>query len=68
MFLAPPSWEELERRLRARGTDAPEVVARRLATARQEYARRGEYDHVVINDDLDAAIREIEGLVHGGGA
>lgn len=62
VFLAPPSWDELERRLRGRGTDPDDVVQRRLENARAEYDRRGEYDHVVINDDLGRVIQQIVGL------
>jgi len=68
VFLAPPSWEELERRLRGRGSDSDEVVARRLANARAELERRDGYDSVVINDDLAAAIAQIEGLASGSAA
>lgn len=55
VFLMPPSWEELERRLRRRGTEAPAVVAQRLAAAREELAAQTEFDTVVINDDVEAA-------------
>jgi guanylate kinase len=65
VFVAPPSDAELERRLRARGTDSEEAIARRLRTARAELARRGEYDTVVINGDLDRAVGEISRLVQG---
>ncbi len=67
VFLAPPSWEVLEARLRGRGTDDPEVVARRLRNAQAELGRQNEYDTVVINDDLDTAIAQIEGLAGGPG-
>ncbi len=62
VFLAPPSWDELERRLRGRDSEDPEVIERRLGGARVEYDRRGEYDTVVINDDVERAIGEIQGL------
>jgi guanylate kinase len=65
VFVAPPSDAELERRLRGRGTDSAEVIARRLADARIELARSREYDTVVINDDLDRAVGEISRLVQG---
>ena len=56
VFLAPPSFDELARRLTGRGTEDPEVVARRLELARVELAAEGEFDQVVVNDDLaDAA-------------
>jgi guanylate kinase len=63
VFLAPPSDAELERRLRGRGTDSEAAIARRLATARVEMARRSDYDTVVINDVLDRVVGEIQGLV-----
>jgi len=59
VFLAPPSLAELERRLEGRGTDAPEVVAKRLAAASRELQRSEEFDLVVVNDDSERAAREI---------
>src|SRR5207244_8278364 len=52
VFLAPPSWDELERRLVDRGTEAPDVIAARLDRARVEMAAEGEFDAVVVNDDV----------------
>ena len=63
IFLAPPSWEELERRLLGRGTEGPEERERRLATARIEMDAASEFDHVVINDDVERAVRELAGLI-----
>ena len=63
IFLAPPSWEELERRLLGRGTEGPEERERRLATARVEMDAASEFDHVVINDDVERAVRELAGLI-----
>ena len=63
IFLAPPSWEELERRLLGRGTEGPEERERRLATARVEMDAASEFDHVVINDDIDRAVGELAGLI-----
>jgi guanylate kinase len=63
VFVAPPSEEELERRLRSRKTDSAADISSRLATARAELARRNEYDTVVINDDLERVVGEISGLV-----
>jgi len=54
-FLAPPSWEELERRLAGRGTEDPAKVAERLAVARDELAAQHEFDVVVVNDDVERA-------------
>ena len=63
IFLAPPSLEELERRLRSRGTEGEEALARRLATARDELAERHRFDHVDVNDDLDRAVAEVEAIL-----
>jgi guanylate kinase len=65
VFVAPPDMETLERRLVGRGTDAPDVVRRRLEKAREEMLARDKYDFVIVNDDLDrsvARIRDIAGL------
>ena len=63
VFITAPSVAELERRLRGRGTEDEEVVARRLAAARRELERRDEYDVTVVNDDLDRTIGEIRSRV-----
>lgn len=52
IFIAPPSWEELERRLTGRGTETAEQIAIRLASAESEMAAKDEFDHVVINIDV----------------
>lgn len=62
VFIAPPSFEELQKRLVGRGTEAPEVVERRLKKAEDEYRERVKYDHVVVNDDLDRAVAEVRSL------
>jgi len=59
LFLAPPSWEVLCDRLSNRGTEPDDVVRRRLETARVELDAQGEFDHVVVNDDLDKAVEAI---------
>ncbi|BDZ43665.1 guanylate kinase [Paraoerskovia sediminicola] len=59
VFLAPPSWEELERRLVGRGTEDAEERERRLATARVELAAEPEFDHVIVNDDVRRATDEL---------
>src|SRR6185436_3009080 len=56
VFVAPPSLDELERRLRERGTDSDCAIAGRLSNARGEFARSGEFDAVVINDDLGRVV------------
>ena len=55
LFIAPPSLDELRRRLERRGTDARETIERRLQKAGAEMARASEYDYVLVNDDLDRA-------------
>lgn len=62
VFIAPPSFEELQKRLVGRGTEAPEVVERRLKKAEDEYRERVKYDHVVVNDDLGRAVAEVRSL------
>jgi guanylate kinase len=59
IFLRPSSVEELERRLRARGTESEEAIARRLEVARRELARASSYQYQVINDVVDRAVDEI---------
>ena len=63
IFIAPPSEEALRTRLVGRGTDDPEQVEARLATARRELAARAEFPHVVVNDRLDEAVEELERIV-----
>ena len=65
VFLAPPSWAELEARLVGRGTETPEVIARRLATAEAELAAQGEFDIVVVNNQLESACAELVSLLVG---
>ncbi|GAA4406690.1 guanylate kinase [Tsukamurella soli] len=65
VFLSPPSWDELERRLRGRGTESEAVIERRLETARAEMATREHYDAVVVNDDLDRAVDRLVCLLVG---
>ena len=63
VFLAPPSWAELERRLAQRGTEPDEVVAQRLSRAQVEMAAEGEFDEVVVNDDVQHAAAELVRLI-----
>ena len=63
VFLAPPSWEALEERLIGRGTETPEVQARRLATARAELAAQPDFDVVVVNSQLESACAELVSLL-----
>jgi guanylate kinase len=63
VFLTPPSWEELVRRLTGRGTENPEVIERRLRRARVELAAEPEFDAVVVNDDVEAAAARLVSLM-----
>lgn len=63
VFIMPPSVEELRRRLEGRGTDAPEVIDRRVAKAEFELTKAPEFDHIVVNDSLDEAIRETTAII-----
>jgi guanylate kinase len=63
IFLAPPSMDELERRLRGRGTEDDERIARRLETAAWEMTQRSWFDHVVVNDDLERAADEVAAII-----
>jgi guanylate kinase len=63
VFLCPPSWEALVERLVGRGTESPEIVERRLRTAREELAAQEEFDAVVVNTDVKSAAAELLTLV-----
>jgi guanylate kinase len=63
IFLAPPSMDELERRLRGRGTEDDERIARRLETAAWEMTQRDWFDHVVVNEDLERAADEVAAII-----
>lgn len=63
IFIAPPSAETLRDRLTGRGTDAADDIERRLAVAEEELAARGEFAHVVVNDDLEAAVELLDEIV-----
>jgi len=63
IFILPPSIEELERRLRARGQDSDAVIRRRLANAREELTHSGEFKYAIINNDFDKARRELVQII-----
>ncbi|HSQ55371.1 MAG TPA: guanylate kinase [Gemmata sp.] len=63
IFITPPSFAELEARLRGRGDLTEDRIQRRLATAREELARKNEFDNVIINANLQQAVRELERLI-----
>lgn len=63
VFVAPPSWDVLESRLTGRGTETPEAMERRLATARAELAAKDDFDRVVVNSQLESACAELVSLL-----
>jgi guanylate kinase len=63
VFLSPPSWDDLVQRLVGRGTESPDVVERRLRTAKEELAAQEEFDTVVVNTDLRTTAAELLSLV-----
>ncbi|MGC0363989.1 guanylate kinase [Rhodococcus sp. 27YEA15] len=65
VFMAPPSWDVLVQRLTGRGTETEDVVARRLETARVELAAQGEFDTVIVNEDVSRACDELVSLLVG---
>jgi guanylate kinase len=67
IFILPPSLLELERRLRTRATDSDKVIQRRLQDSISDIAHWTEFDHVIINDDLNSAIQELEAVIEQNG-
>ncbi len=63
IFILPPSLQELRRRLESRGTDAPEVIAKRMAGAREEISHVLEFQYIIINDRFDSALTDLTSLV-----
>ncbi|CAG18630.1 guanylate kinase [Photobacterium profundum] len=63
LFILPPSKEELERRLNARGQDSETIIARRMQEARSEISHYNEYDYVIVNDDFDAALMDFKAII-----
>lgn len=59
VFILPPSWEELERRLRERGTESEDVIEKRIAQAMVEFKSAEKYDYLVVNDNLEDAVNDI---------
>lgn len=64
VFIEPPSLEELERRLRSRGTESDDVISSRMKTAEVELAQKMEYDIQVVNDDLEHAVDELTAVIN----
>jgi guanylate kinase len=67
VFILPPSRQELEKRIRARGQDSEDEIVRRLQRARQELEYYAEYDYAVINDDLERAGEQVQAIARGEG-
>jgi guanylate kinase len=67
VFILPPSRQELERRLRSRGTDTEAVIERRLRDALSDMSHWEEFDYVIFNDDLDEAVADLEAVLAGRG-
>ncbi len=65
VFLLPPSWDELVRRLQSRGTEDAEEQARRLETAKVEFDAQHEFDETIVNDDVDTAAEAVVQLMSG---
>ena len=63
VFIAPPSWAELERRLTERGTDSPDKIQKRLLRAKVEFQTAHTYDYFVINDNIENAVRELDAIM-----
>lgn len=63
IFVTPPTAAELERRLKGRGTETDEVIAKRLARASEESEGMAAYDYIVVNDDLKTCVEELHGIV-----
>jgi guanylate kinase len=63
IFILPPSMEELERRLRSRGTDSEAVIQSRMTRAASEIGHWGEYDYVLINQDMDECLAEVQSII-----
>jgi guanylate kinase len=64
IFILPPSWQELEQRLRRRGEDQPDVIATRLANAREEVAQARHFDFVIVNSLFETALFDLKAVVH----
>ncbi len=63
IFIEPPSLEELEKRLRLRGTDSDQVINERVSNARKELARKNDYDFLILNDDVEKAYQALQTAV-----
>ncbi len=64
IFLAPPTFDELEKRIRGRGTDSEKAINLRLQRAKEEISAKNEFDAVVINNNIDKAVKDVEKLMY----
>lgn len=67
IFIMPPSYRELERRLRGRGTESADVIKKRMDAALGEMKRASEYDYIVVNDKIDTAVADILSVINASG-
>ena len=65
VFILPPSRDELEKRLRSRGQDSEDIIARRMRDAESEISHYNEFEHVIINDEFEAALADLQAIVAG---
>lgn len=65
IFIIPPSFKELEKRLRGRGTETEDVIAGRTAQAKKELPHAADYDYIIVNDDLETACNDFRAVVRG---
>lgn len=65
IFIEPPSVEELEKRLRTRGTDSDQVIIERIENARKELLRKHDFDFIIMNDDVNKAYQKLKSVVEG---
>lgn len=63
IFIVPPSFEELRRRIESRGTESPEMISKRLEQAKQELSFADKYDYIIVNDGLDKAVESLECVI-----
>ena len=63
VFIIPPSFADLELRLRSRGSESAEAIQKRLAKAREEYASADQYDYIVVNDQVEGAAEELRYII-----
>lgn len=63
IYILPPDMKELERRLKERNTESPEIIKKRIAKARREIKKLDMFDYVVVNDDLKVAVKEVKDII-----